>query len=217
MKGLVGSLLIHSSLVVGYLLYAQDEPKKIADKEKIITINIQNYNLPKQNILKHEPTPIEKAKQKPKIKPIEKKKEILKPKIEPKEEVEKPIKDVTEQEVKTEVFQSNIVEKPQDTKDTIQMQQEAFIQTNFTIIRNMVLSNLSYPNIARKMGWQGVVSVRLVVDANGILISYSITESSGKKHLDQAALDAVESIKHNILPKPKTETAIILPIGFKLQ
>jgi len=239
-KGFVASLLIHLSLVGSYLLYTQDKPKKIANKEKLITINLQNCDLPKQNILKPEFKPIKKVNQKPKKKPIQKKKEIVKPKpkkliqkkkeilkqkpkevakpkTEPKDEIEKPLEDVTKQELKTEVFQSKTVEKPQDTKNTIEMQQQAFIQTNFTIIRNMVLSNLSYPRIARKMGWQGVVKVRLVIDKNGKLLSYKIIESSDKKRLDQAALDAVESIKNKILPKPKARTTIILPISFKLQ
>jgi TonB family protein len=109
--------------------------------------------------------------------------------------------------------------KPTKTKQIVnkQMQQQAFIKTNFAIIRDMVLNNLEYPNIARKMGWQGVVKIKLVIDANGKFTHYEIVQSSNRKRLDNAAIEAVETLLNRILPKPKIKTSIILPISFQLQ
>ncbi|HHO41864.1 MAG TPA: energy transducer TonB, partial [Epsilonproteobacteria bacterium] len=97
-----------------------------------------------------------------------------------------------------------------------QAQQKSFSKTNFAIIRDMVLANLKYPNNAKRMGWQGVVEVQLVVSQSGKLLEYKIYKSSGKRQLDQAALNAVKSIANKNLPKPQTKTTLILPIGFKL-
>jgi protein TonB len=49
-----------------------------------------------------------------------------------------------------------------------------------------------YPRGARRAGWQGVVTIRAVVDETGKVVSAEILVSSGHKSLDQAALEAVK-------------------------
>jgi protein TonB len=206
-KGVFFSLLIHSTLLT-ILLMCNDKPIKLADKEKIVSIDLISYQPAKPKIIeKQEPKPEPKKVEKPKPKPIKKEepkhKPIVHKKQEPKPEpIKKELKEIVKDIVKPESMQPN---------------KQAFIKTNFAIIRDMVLSNLKYPSIAKRMGWQGIVEVKLVIDKNGKLTHYNIVKSSGKKHLDQSALKAVESIAKKDLPKPNSITTIILPIGFKLQ
>ncbi len=218
-KSLLGSLLIHGLVIGGYFVYIYEEPLKVASKEKTISMDLQTITLPKQNIEKPKPKPIKKPepkkieKPKPIKKPEPKHKPIIqeKPKPKPKQKLIKKIepKKIQPKKIKTPTKTKQVANK--------QAQQQAFRKTNFAIIRDMVLENLEYPNIARRMGWQGITKVKLVVNTNGKLSHYEIVKSSNKKHLDNAALEAVESLIHRVLPKPKTKTTLILPISFSLQ
>lgn len=231
-KSLLGSLLIHGLIIGGYFVYIYEEPLKVASNKKTISMDLQTVSLPKQNIEKPKPKPKPKKieKPKPKPKPIKKSepkhKPIIKEKPKSKKiEKPKPIKKVVPKKkqikptVKPKPIQPKKIKKPTKTKQVAnkQAQQQAFRKTNFAIIRDMVLNNLEYPKIARRMGWQGIVKVKLVVDTNGKLTHYEIVQSANKKQLNKAALEAVESLLNRVLPKPKTQTTLILPISFLLQ
>ena len=230
LRGIFLSLLIHSSLIGAVFVY-QDKPQKVASEKKVVSLDLMSYKLPKK--VEETPKPQEKPKpikkpepikkNKPKEvkkepkphKPVEPKKEIVEPKVE--EVVKEEI--VKEEIVPKEIIQPKEVQKPLETKPAIneEMQKQVFIKTNFAIIRDMVLSNLSYPSIAKRMGWTGVAKVELQVDATGKLLHVKIVQSSGKKALDEAALRAAEQLKEKTLPKPQSLTTIILPISFDLR
>ena len=229
LKGIFLSLLIHSSLIGAVFVY-QDKPQKVASEEKVVSLDLMSYKLPKK--VEETPKPQEKPKPIKKPEPIKKEKpkevkEVVKkePKpykpVEPKKEIVKPkVEEVVKEEVvQKEIIQPKEVQKPLETKPAIneEMQKQVFIKTNFAIIRDMVLSNLSYPNIAKRMGWTGVAKVELQVDATGKLLHVKIVQSSGKKALDEAALRAAEQLKEKTLPKPQSLTTIILPISFDLR
>jgi protein TonB len=230
LKGIFLSLLIHSSLIGAVFVY-QDKPQKVASEKKVVSLDLMSYKLPKKveetpkpqekpkPIKKPEPIKKNKPKEvkkepKPHI-PVEPKKEIVEPKVE--EVVKEEI--VKEEIVPKEIIQPKEVQKPLETKPAIneEMQKQVFIKTNFAIIRDMVLSNLSYPSIAKRMGWTGVAKVELQVDATGKLLHVKIVQSSGKKALDEAALRAAEQLKEKTLPKPQSLTTIALPIAFFLK
>lgn len=217
-KSLLSSLLIHFLVIMGYFIYTYDKSLKISSKEKIISMDLQTIELPKQNIEKPKPKPIKKIVSKVKsIKKVEPKyKPIIKEKIKSKS---KPIKEELKPVIKPKPIQQKKILNPIKTKQIVdtQKKQQAFKKMNFEIIRDMVLSNLNYPTIAKKMGWQGVVKVKMIIDSNGKLIHYKIINSSDRKQLDNAALEAIASIADIILPKPKTKITLILPINFRLQ
>lgn len=96
-------------------------------------------------------------------------------------------------------------------------QSQEFIETNFSIIRDMALKNLVYPKIARKRGWSGTTTIELQIATDGKLIKAVVTHSSGREALDDAALKSVLSLKGKELPRPKTLTKISLPIRFALK
>lgn len=227
------SFLIHSTLFGSYLLYHYHNPIEIKSKSEVISLQLASFELPKQNVVEpikpiEEPKPIEKKIEKAKPKPIEKIKPIeqtkplipIKPLEKPiekpiekpqeviKEEISKPI-----QEQKSISEEQKRIEKEQERK----AHEQNFVKTNFAVIRDKVLNNLIYPNIARRMGWVGVVELAIIIDTNGKLLDAYIHKSSNRKLLDDAALEAAMRLKNDTLPKPKTVSKIILPVSFKLK
>ena len=54
--------------------------------------------------------------------------------------------------------------------------------------------HFSYPKIARRYGWEGLVEMRLRVEANGRLSHIELVRSSGYAALDEAALSSTRRI-----------------------
>lgn len=226
------SFLIHSTLFGSYLLYHYHNPIEIKSKSEVISLQLASFELPKQNVVEpikpiEKPKPIEKKIEKIEPKPIEKIKPIeeVKPLI-PVKPLEKPIeKPIKSQEIEKVEISQPIQEQPTISEEQKQIKKEEerkaheqnFVKTNFAIIRDKVLSHLIYPNIARRMGWVGVVELAIIIDTNGKLLDAYIHKSSNKKLLDNAALDAAKSLKNEVLPQPKTISKIILPVSFKLK
>lgn len=77
----------------------------------------------------------------------------------------------------------------------------------------------SYPDTARRQGWEGRVMVRASVDPNGRVTAVSVASSSGYGVLDQAALRAVKGWR--FLPKTiggaPTASIIEVPVNFSLR
>ena len=76
----------------------------------------------------------------------------------------------------------------------------------------------SYPDLARRNGWEGRVMIRVEVSAEGRPLSTAIAKSSGFGVLDQAALRAVKSWRF----QPRTVAGIPsagsveVPVSFSL-
>lgn len=77
----------------------------------------------------------------------------------------------------------------------------------------------AYPPLSRRMGEQGRVVLRVMVDASGLPSSVEIRTSSGSERLDQAALEAVKRWK--FVPARQGERAVpaqvLVPISFNLK
>ncbi|MDQ1326471.1 MAG: periplasmic protein TonB [Campylobacterota bacterium] len=170
-------------------------------------------------VIHEKPKPKPKPAEKPKQEPV-KKPEETKPQKEPKPAKKaKPQKEKAKQTANPQKMQSKEVKKTAKIQQPLdaRVQQQAFLKTNFAVIRDMVLSNLEYPSIAKRMRWNGTAEVKLIIDTSGKLLHCSIFKSSGKKQLDKAALEAAESIASKTLPKPNLKTTVILPIIFELR
>lgn len=76
----------------------------------------------------------------------------------------------------------------------------------------------SYPEIARRNGWEGRVLVRVEVSAEGRPISTSIAKSSGYGVLDQSALRAVKSwlFQPRTVAGIPTAGSVEVPVNFAL-
>jgi len=92
---------------------------------------------------------------------------------------------------------------------------EEYRESNYKNIQKNIQKNLYYPDIARKMGWEGDVLLTFTVCKNGKIEEIEISKSSGYKILDKSAVRVIEKIS----PLPKTPEKIILqiPIYYKLK
>lgn len=91
----------------------------------------------------------------------------------------------------------------------------AYLSMHFRHIRDTIINKLTYPMIARTMGWSGKVTVAFTVCADGSVEELSIVESSGFTALDNNALETIR--KSCPLPKPPVKTALIMPVVYRLE
>ena len=92
---------------------------------------------------------------------------------------------------------------------------QRYLQARFGYIRKQILKKLVYPQRARRMGWQGQVKIRFVVDRSGKVKDLEVLESSGYPLLDRQALKAVKRAAP--FPPPPVAAEISLPITFRLE
>lgn len=89
-----------------------------------------------------------------------------------------------------------------------------YLKQHFAYIKDKVQRHITYPHLARKMGWKGKVSVSFIVASTGHANEIHIVQSSGFMVLDQNAVDAVK--RASPFPKPPVEAKIIIPILYRL-
>lgn len=152
----------------------------------------------------------------PKIVPLEKEKKIVEEIPEPviEEQIEpKPEEIVAEQEVppSAQVTQKNSAPKPQETT---QVKQQKYYKEHFKYIQDSVQKKITYPRIARKMGWQGKVLISFIICIDGTIKDIQIVESSGHKALDKNALEIVQKVAP--FPKPPVAAKLIIPVVYNL-
>jgi protein TonB len=63
-------------------------------------------------------------------------------------------------------------------------------------LRNQLAENFEYPWLARKRGWQGLVTLSVHIDGNGTISEWKIARTSGFSVLDRSALKAASRIGH---------------------
>jgi len=59
-------------------------------------------------------------------------------------------------------------------------------------VMNLITRQLTYPAIARRKGWQGVVKLELHIESNGQISALHIDATSGYSVLDEAALQSLQ-------------------------
>jgi periplasmic protein TonB len=87
---------------------------------------------------------------------------------------------------------------------------------NAAYLRNPALR---YPEIARRAGTQGTVTLRVQVTREGLAARVDVEKSSGSSHLDAAALEAVKAWR--FVPARQgagpIESWVLVPIVFRLE
>lgn len=89
-----------------------------------------------------------------------------------------------------------------------------YLKAHFAYIRDLIIRNISYPDIARRNGWEGMVTVSFVISGNGYAKDIKIKESSGFEILDKNAIMTIKKVSP--FPKPPAEALIKIPIVYKL-
>jgi len=95
-------------------------------------------------------------------------------------------------------------------------EKELYLKEKLSIISSIVQRSITYPPIARKMGWEGRVLLSITLREDGSLKDVKVLESSGYQVLDKNAVDTVKRVAH-LFPKPPAEVIIKLPINYKLE
>jgi protein TonB len=141
-----------------------------------------------------------------------------------------PKHDITQPDAKvTELAQQNIIAESATSKTsaashpdqhvegeiTQEKARQKYLKEHFTYIRDLVIKRLSYPAVARRMGWNGRVVLAFVVAEDGTILSLQIRNSSGYQVLDTCAVDTVKSIAP--FPRPPVAAEIVIPVHFRLQ
>jgi periplasmic protein TonB len=237
------SVVLHGALLAAVIFSATQEKVQTASAPKSVTISLSSLSevvqeIPKKKVcdkpkkkhkkhkehkkIAHKPKPSPKKVLKEAVIPVEKTQEIVQ---ETKEEVVEKTQEIAEIEPIEEINEleeamiaaQELQKKEQEAQELAQSLHEEFVKTNFEMIREKVLANLSYPRIAKRMGFEGVVHIMLVIDTSGKLLDVMLEKSSGHKLLDSSALKAANKLSEEILPNPKNISRVTLPVYFALK
>lgn len=88
-------------------------------------------------------------------------------------------------------------------------------ESNFSFIRDRIMQSIIYPERARRMGWEGRVTLSFTVNENGSTGDIKIINSSGFPVLDENARDAVA--KTNFKRKVPVRLVVLLPVEYRLR
>jgi len=94
--------------------------------------------------------------------------------------------------------------------------QEMFLKEKLSVISSIIQKNISYPPLARKMGWEGKVIICIHLRSDGTLEDVKIERSSGYDLLDRDALETVKKVAH-LFPRPPVDVIVRLPVSYKLE
>jgi periplasmic protein TonB len=72
----------------------------------------------------------------------------------------------------------------------------------------------SYPEVARRQGQEGTVTLRFTVAADGSVLDVAVVTGSGSQVLDNAAQQMLHGAR---LPAPRTELSRVVRIRYRLE
>jgi len=84
------------------------------------------------------------------------------------------------------------------------------------LLREKIEKHRQYPRIAKRLGYQGTTTISFALSHAGDLTLLKVSEPSGHKILDEAALEAVQNVTPLKPPKTIGGTAIEIPVAFEL-
>lgn len=90
-----------------------------------------------------------------------------------------------------------------------------YLSEHFAYIKEIIQQNISYPAMARRMGWQGKVVASFVVLENGEAAGIKIARSSGFPVLDNNVVATIKEVAP--FPKPPVKAELHVPIVYRLQ
>jgi len=85
------------------------------------------------------------------------------------------------------------------------------------LLREKIQAHREYPYVAKRLGYQGVTTVRFTLSQAGDLTMLKVAEPSGHSVLDQAALDAIQKITPLKPPSMMGNLRIEIPVAFELK
>jgi protein TonB len=202
------------------------EPEPIEEPEPIVEPEPEPEPLPevKPEPVK-QPEPV-KPKQQTEVKV---KKQVEKPKPKP---MTKPDPEPVVEPVKTKPTPSSTTASKAETGQTSNKKQStgsanavstgaqvAAKQSYFSMLAATLAKHKQYPVASRRRGEEGIVKLFFIVDRNGKVLDFRISESSGSRRLDEAVIKMLQKAQ----PLPPFPTDMVqpqlevnVPIAFQL-
>jgi periplasmic protein TonB len=90
-----------------------------------------------------------------------------------------------------------------------------YLSENYAYIRDKILKNIIYPDLARRKDWEGKVILSFIITAEGSVRDFRIVQSSGYKMLDKSAVETVRDAAP--FPRPPVEAQMVIPIIYRLE
>ncbi len=90
-----------------------------------------------------------------------------------------------------------------------------YLREHFAYIRDLILRNLTYPPMAKKLGWRGGVTVSFVVRENGYTEKIRILKNSGYEILDQNVIQTIREVEP--FPRPPIKAELVIPVVYRLE
>jgi periplasmic protein TonB len=91
---------------------------------------------------------------------------------------------------------------------------DRYLKENYQYIRDLILKHLAYPSMAKKMGWEGRVTISFVIMESGRAESLRVARSSGYTILDDNVVETIKEVQP--FPKPPAAARISIPIAYSL-
>ncbi len=95
-------------------------------------------------------------------------------------------------------------------------QRQLYLKEKLSVISQIIQKNISYPPIARRMGWEGRVVLSIKLCTDGTVKEIKVLESSGYEVLDRNAVDTVRRVS-GLFPKPPVEVVVKVPVNYRLE
>ena len=90
-----------------------------------------------------------------------------------------------------------------------------YLREHFAYIRDLILKNITYPPVAKKIGWQGKVLVSFIIMEDGRATNIKIVKSSGHVVLDRNVLETIRDVQP--FPKPPVRAELFIPVNYVLK
>lgn len=212
--GLLVSALLHVAVVAAFT-QASREPIPPVEQVRPLTLKLSAFQPPAVvKPVEPEPPPVVKQAAEPKPRPVVKKvakARVQKPRpIVPVRPVERPVVAAA-----PGAMAPVVVERPLPAVVDIEERQHYLAALAAQINRSKF-----YPRASRRLGEEGLVVVRFVIQRNGELTDLQVTESSGSPRLDEAALKTLRRVTP-FKPIPvglgRDSWPISVPISFNLR
>jgi protein TonB len=99
--------------------------------------------------------------------------------------------------------------------DELEKLKEKFLIEKLSFISQIIHNNITYPYIARKMGWEGKVIISFILTKDRKISLLTVEKSSGYRVLDENAIETIKKVSR-YFPAPPLDVKIRIPITYKL-
>ncbi len=102
-----------------------------------------------------------------------------------------------------------------EAEHVLQQEEPTDYQRVLSDLRRLIQKSLRYPEVARRKGIEGAVAVQFTMSTEGYAEDMAVSESSGSRILDRAALQSISKIFPYPDP-PETPLHFTIPVTYRL-